>query len=102
MIVPLLVLSSLLCRAQGLPVQGIWSGDLNVQGNKISLVFHFSENGCTLDSPDQGVKGIPAEAKVNAVGGVEVSIPSIGATYSGVLLPDKIVGTFTQRGQSCQ
>ena len=53
-----------------------------------------------LDSPDQGVKGIPAEAKVNAVGGVEVSIPSIGATYSGVLLPDKIVGTFTQRGMS--
>lgn len=99
-IVPLLVLSCLLCGAQGLPVQGIWSGDLNAQGTEIYLVFHFSENGCMLDSPDQGVKGIPAEAKVNAVGGVEVSIPSIGATYSGVLLPDKIVGTFTQRGMS--
>lgn len=63
-------------------------------------MFNFTENGCTLDSPDQGVKGVPAEAKGNAVGGIEVSIPSIGATYSGVLLPDKLVGTFTQRGMS--
>ena len=40
---------------------GTWSGKLDVQGTKISLVFHLDGDNPTMDSPDQGVKGIPIE-----------------------------------------
>ena len=40
--------------------QGAWSGDLNVMGTKLPLVFNFSADGCTLDSPAQGAKDITA------------------------------------------
>ena len=33
---------------------GTWSGKLDVQGTKISLVFHLDEENPTMDSPDQG------------------------------------------------
>lgn len=89
-----------ICAAQGLPVQGAWAGQMEVQGTKLLLVFYFGEDGCTLDSPDQGVKGVEATAELSATGGLEVSVPSIGARYSAVLLPGKLVGTFTQLGAS--
>jgi hypothetical protein len=38
---------------------GTWSGKLDVQGTKLSLVFHLEDENPTMDSPDQGVKGIP-------------------------------------------
>ena len=33
---------------------GTWSGKLDVQGSKLSLVFHLDEENPTMDSPDQG------------------------------------------------
>ena len=41
--------------------EGIWSGELEAQGIKLPLVFNFTADGCTLDSPSQGVKGLKAE-----------------------------------------
>jgi hypothetical protein len=47
------LLQSIAINAQ----EGTWSGELNVQGIKLPLVFHFSDNGCTMDSPAQGRLG---------------------------------------------
>ena len=79
---------------------GTWSGKLDVQGTKISLVFHLDEENPTIDSPDQGAKGIPIEVTRTATGSITIKVPSIGATYEGLWLIKQIVGTFKQMGAS--
>ena len=53
--------------AQGLT--GAWSGKLSVQGMQLTLVLHVSKDAagkdvCTLDSPDQSVRGMTAEVNL--------------------------------------
>ena len=79
---------------------GTWSGSLNVRGVSLTLVFNFDEDGCTIDSPDQGAYGIPAVESVSPEGMVVVTVPSIGAKYEGVRILGMISGTFTQTGLS--
>ena len=79
---------------------GTWSGELDVQSTKISLVFHLDGDNPTMDSPDQGVKGIPIEVARTATGSIIIKAPSIGATYEGLWLVKQIVGTFKQMGAS--
>ena len=79
---------------------GTWSGKLDVQGTKISLVFHLDEENPTMDSPDQGAKGIPIEVTRTAAGSITIKVPSIGATYEGLWLIKQIAGTFQQMGAS--
>ena len=91
----------LLAMALPLSAQsGTWSGKLDVQGIQLTMVVHFDEESCTLDSPDQGVKGIKGTRSQTALGGVRIDIPSINAAYEGFVLGEKIVGTFTQHGVS--
>ena len=79
---------------------GTWSGKLDVQGTKISLVFHLDEENPTIDSPDHGAKGIPIEVTRTATGSITIKVPSIGATYEGLWLIKQIAGTFKQMGAS--
>lgn len=78
---------------------GDWSGKLDVYGTSITIVFHLGESECTMDSPDQGALGIPAELQRTATG-IKISIPSIGAAYEGLFFGRTISGSFTQRGMS--
>ena len=79
---------------------GTWSGKLDVQGKGLSLVFHLDEENPTMDSPDQGAKGIPVQLERKAGGSISIRIPSLGASYEGVWLIRQIVGTFTQMNLS--
>ena len=79
---------------------GTWSGKLDVHGSKLSLVFHLDEENPTMDSPDQGAKGIPIQITRGEMGQITIKIPSIGATYEGQWLVKQIVGTFKQLGAS--
>ena len=79
---------------------GAWSGKLDVQGTQISLVFHLDEEKPTVDSPDQGAKGIPIQVTRGEYGSITIKVPSIGATYEGQWLVKQIVGTFKQMGAS--
>ena len=79
---------------------GTWSGKLDVQGTKLSLVFHLDEENPTADSPDQGAKGIPIQVERKAFGGITIKIPSLGASYEGIYTIQKIAGTFRQAGLS--
>lgn len=78
---------------------GTWSGQLDVQGMKLPLVFHFDKDACVMDSPSQGAKGIKAE-KECADGKVKVVVPQIGAKFEGTLAGDSINGIFMQSGMS--
>ena len=60
---------------------GTWSGKLDIQGTKLTLVFHLDDENPTMDSPDQGAKGIPMQIERGELGKVTLKIPALGATY---------------------
>ncbi len=77
---------------------GSWSGDLNVGGSKLPLVFNFDEDKPTVDSPAQGAKGLPMQVDKDESGAINITIPSVGASFQGALINDRIVGYFKQGG----
>ena len=79
-------------------IEGTWHGTLKLNAMKLSIVMHFSDNACTLDSPDQGAKGIKGEVREITAEKVDVAFPTLNATYTGVLKDGKIEGTFIQMG----
>ncbi len=79
-------------------IEGTWHGTLKLNAMKLSIVMHFSDNACTLDSPDQGAKGIKGEVREITEEKVDVAFPTLNATYTGMLKDGKIEGTFTQMG----
>lgn len=79
---------------------GTWSGSLEVQGTKLSLVFHLDGEKPTMDSPDQGAKGIPVQVERPGMGRIVIRIPSLAASYEGQWMVNRIVGTFTQMNVS--
>lgn len=77
---------------------GVWSGDIEVEGVKLPLVFHLDENNPTLDSPAQAVKGIPVQITRREPDSISINMPAIGAIFKGECRSDEIIGIFTQRG----
>jgi uncharacterized protein len=85
-------------------IAGQWNGVLEVQGTRLNLVFHISQNdsiiSIKMDSPDQGAKGIsvPISSFENSV--LKLSIPKLFIEYEGNLdSPNTIKGIFTQNKQ---
>lgn len=93
-------IASVLLALQANAQTGTWSGKLDVQGTKLSLVFHLDGDNPTMDSPDQGAKGISIQIERKSFGGITIRIPSLGATYEGVYIVQQITGTFRQAGLS--
>ncbi len=96
------ILSLLAVTLPAQDITGSWLGNLNAGQSELRLIFNFEagENGYTgtLDSPDQGVRGIPF-AEVDFDGShISVTIPQMGVTYTGTLIPDgtAIEGIFKQ------
>lgn len=95
----LICFTSIVTRAQVCDIKGDWTGKLSVYGTEIPLVFHFDGEECTMDSPDQGARGISAKLERTATG-IKVAVPSINANYEGVNMGDSVMGTFKQNGLS--
>jgi fermentation-respiration switch protein FrsA (DUF1100 family) len=99
-----LVLSSFQVFSQG--ITGAWNGILKVQGTQLSLVFNISKTdsgySATMDSPDQGAKGIPVTTTQFENSVVKLTISSARIEYEGTLSNDNTIinGTFRQAGQS--
>lgn len=83
-------------HAQGF--QGDWNGKLAVGLQKLTLVFHITGQTCTMDSPDQGAKGIPTVLESLSTDSISIKINTLGASYKGKKTPAGIEGTFTQGG----
>ncbi len=84
-------------------VVGQWNGILKIQGVELRLVFHIQKSGeiysATLDSPDQGAKGIPVSQVSVKNDSLKIEIKAIGGKYEGEILTEsKITGTFSQMG----
>lgn len=86
-------------------ITGQWHGVLKVQGTQLRLVFNVSKTGTgissTMDSPDQGAKGIPTTTTSFENSILKITLASAKIEYEGTLGQDNvIVGTFKQGGQS--
>ncbi len=84
-------------------ITGEWNGILKVQGQQLHLVFHISssEDGysATMDSPDQGARGIPVTSIVFNNPDFKLQIAGLGVVYDAVLQGDTLFsGTFRQAG----
>ena len=83
-------------------ITGSWYGNLDVQGQKLPLVFHIDKDGnelkSTFDSPTQGAKGIPIKNTLFENNELKFVAPDLGITFKGKLNAEKIEGTFTQSG----
>lgn len=88
----------------GQEITGQWNGILKVPGGQLRVVFNISknENGytSTMDSPDQGAKGIPVTATSFENSVLKLAIPSVAIAYEGALKDNAIAGNFKQGGQS--
>jgi len=86
-------------------IVGDYQGQLDVKVTKLRLVFHITkEKGvykASVDSIDQGVKGIPVSEVSFDGKNLKLTLPSIRVVYSGVFKDEKTVeGKWTQGGQS--
>ena len=86
-------------------IMGQWHGVLKVQGTQLRLVFNVSKTetgiSSTMDSPDQGAKGIPTTTTSFENSILKITLASAKIEYEGTLGQDNvIVGTFKQGGQS--
>ncbi len=89
----------------GQDITGSWNGILKVQGTQLRIVFNISktENGFTssMDSPDQGAKGIPVSSTSFENSTLKLAVSSARIEYEGILGHDNIiVGNFKQGGMS--
>jgi pimeloyl-ACP methyl ester carboxylesterase len=92
----LALLLSTLAVAQD-SLEGIWFGSLPVSdAMKLRLAFHISKTptgfAATLDSLDQGAKGIPVTSVTREGDNVTISLQAIGGQFKGTL--DAKVGTM--------
>jgi dienelactone hydrolase len=95
--------ASISCWTQD--ITGDWNGVLKVQNVQLRLVFHIqktaSEYSATMDSPDQGAKGIPVTSVSYENTVLKLSVANAGIEYEGTLGADRnIAGTFRQMGVS--
>lgn len=90
-------------------IAGIWKGALKVSGIQLRIVFNISkaDDGilkATMDSPDQGAKGIQVDKVTFAEDKLVLSMPMLKGEYNGTLDETgmKIAGTWTQSGRTFQ
>jgi len=86
-------------------IEGIWQGKLKVPGTELRIVFKISKNPdgtltATLDSPDQGVTGIPVEEVIFEDNTLRLEVKSAGAVFEGKVSEDFLVieGEWKQSG----
>jgi len=106
-IASVLILSQLVSAQQYDPC-GSWLGRLSAGGVWLRIVFNIDTDDTgnlktTMDSPDQGAKGIPMEETIFATDTIIIKAPMMRGEYRGVMVNDtSIEGTWTQSGQDYQ
>ena len=85
-------------------IDGTWSGTLDTGTGKLRVVFHITntEDGLvvTLDSPDQGAKGIPTSSVTRNGSSLKIELKAINGMFDGKIAADlsSIDGTWSQNG----
>lgn len=82
---------------------GQWSGVLKIQGTQLRVVFNViktdSGYASTMDSPDQGAKGIPTTKTEFENESLKITAEKLRMNFEGKLENDTIIkGNFVQNG----
>lgn len=98
-----LILSCIIAFSQ--EITGQWHGMADINGTKLRITFNISKDGqnysATMDSPDQGAKGIPVDSVIFDNPVIKIKISKIFFEYKGELKNnDLIEGTVVQGGMS--
>lgn len=97
--VPILALLMSGVNAQ---IAGSWKGTLDVQGQKLGLIFHITDKdgtlSATMDSPEQGATGIPLDKVEYNAPTLVLGMAQAGIKYTGTVNGNAINGTFSQGG----
>lgn len=71
---------------------GAWQGKLQVSGTSLRLVIHLKSNGdaytATMESPDQGAKGIPASSVTVTGDSLLLNVAAVGGKLTGRFTSD--------------
>jgi pimeloyl-ACP methyl ester carboxylesterase len=98
----MMVMTTVALRSQD--ITGQWNGELNIQGTQLRLILHITSSSdgytSTLDSPDQGAKGIPVTSTTFTDQILKFQVANLGIQYTGELKNNIITGTFKQRAGS--
>lgn len=93
--------------AQEKDLSGSWLGKLKLpNGIQLTVVFNIQSSdgkfSATLDSPDQGVKGIPCGEVMIVSDSISIDVPAIVGSYKGKinLEAKTISGIWSQSGSS--
>lgn len=84
-------------------ITGQWSGILKIQGTQLRVVFNVSTTdsgyASTMDSPDQGAKGIPTTKTEFENETLKITAEKLRMNFEGKLENDTIIkGSFVQNG----
>jgi len=94
----IMVMTTSTLRSQD--ITGQWNGALTIQGTQLRLILHVTKSAdvytSTLDSPDQGAKGIPVTSTTFADQVLKFEVVNLGIQYTGELKDNIITGTFKQ------
>lgn len=89
----------------GTGIVGWWFGALDLGGIKLRLTLNVHEQDgrkvATIDSIDQGAKGIPVTTVSETETGIRLELAAIGAVYEGTYQANgsELKGTWTQGGR---
>jgi pimeloyl-ACP methyl ester carboxylesterase len=92
--------------AQPSDIDGAWMGKLDTGTQRLRVVFRITntQDGltATLDSPDQGMNGLPGTAVTREGSSLKIETNQIDGVFAGKIATDAglIDGTWTQRGHS--
>ena len=87
-------------------IEGLWQGTLKVPGGELRVVFYINRAAdgkltATLDSPDQGARGIAVEECTFRNGKLTLAVKTISGGYEGTLKNDSTIeGAWKQSGMS--
>jgi pimeloyl-ACP methyl ester carboxylesterase len=87
-------------------IDGAWLGTLDTGMAKLRVVFHIQNTNqgllATMDSLDQGAKGIPVTSVARNGAHLTMDVKGIGGKFEGTINSDHSVinGTWTQGGSS--
>lgn len=85
-------------------IDGAWMGVLDTGGIKLHVVFHIQNTAdglsATMDSPDQGVKGISTSSVTRDGSSLKIEASKISGKFEGKIAADlsSIDGTWSQGG----
>ena len=82
-------------------LQGHWKGALNISGQQLHIIFHIAlmpdgSYSATMDSPDQGAAGIPANTVTFTYPNTRMTWKLLNGVFTGKLDAGKLSGTWRQ------